>query len=139
MPDWKRPSESDCGYVEVLTTHNTGAVYGHRLVGAAAGPQVLIAGFCPSAEQVFERILSIPTLPWMRGTLLLVRLELLDDLPEDLSSYSGFGKVDHTVVLPWCESCELDETHIRRCYYMTLRTCADLGMISGRGVPAPLN
>lgn len=53
MPDWKRPSESDCGYVEVLTTHHTGAVYGHRLVGATAGPQVLIAAFCPSAEQVF--------------------------------------------------------------------------------------
>ncbi|MEL6102726.1 MAG: hypothetical protein AAFR68_15620, partial [Pseudomonadota bacterium] len=82
MATWKTLTESDAGYVEVLTT-SQGAVFGYRLKGASAGPQVVVAGVCPNAEQVFERLLLTPTLPWMRGTLIVIRLDALDDMLGD--------------------------------------------------------
>lgn len=135
MTKWERLTENECGFVEVLTTERTGIPFGCRLVGAKTGPQVAAAGACPSAEVVFNRLLSIPTLPWLRGNLILLRLDVLDDIFAELSSLASLGEIDRTVMLPWVSSEEDDDQAVlRRSYQMVLRACADLGMISGRGV-----
>lgn len=134
MATWKTLTESDAGYVEVLTTSNNGGVFGYRLKGASAGPQVVAAGVCPSAEQVFERLLRIPTLPWMRGALVLIRLDALDDMLGDLNGLAPLGPIDRTIILPWSSANRPSEAEVRRNYHLVLRACADLGMISGRGV-----
>ncbi|MEL6418525.1 MAG: hypothetical protein AAFQ55_07860 [Pseudomonadota bacterium] len=133
MSTWKTLTESDAGYVEVLTT-SQGAVFGYRLKGASAGPQVVVAGVCPNAEQVFERLLLTPTLPWMRGTLIVIRLDALDDMLGDLHGLAPLGPIDRTIILPWSSANQSNETEVRRNYHIVLRACADLGMISGRGV-----
>lgn len=35
---------TDSGFVEVMTTRETGAVFGYRLVGTQSGPHIAIAG-----------------------------------------------------------------------------------------------
>lgn len=138
MTRWERLNENESGFVEVLTTARTGTAFGCRLVGAKPGPQLAVAGVCPSAEIVFDRLLSIPTLPWLRGNLILLRLDVLDDILMELSSLSSMGEIDRTVMLPWVDPDQEDRQTLRRSYHMVLRACADLGMISGRGV-APAN
>lgn len=134
MADFKNLTKADSGYVEVMTNEKTGMAFGYRLTGASAGPQLVVAGTCPSAEKVFDRLLAIPSLPWMRGNLVLIRLDALDNLLGDLSSLSPLGPVDRTLVLPLPDAKELDETLTLHSYHMVLRACAELGMISGRGV-----
>ena len=126
--------QSACGCVEVLTTERTGNRFGYRLVGASAGPQIVVAGTCSSAEKVFDRMLSIPTLPWMRGNLILVRLDALDDFVGEISALKPFGKIDRTLILPWTSDEETSDLFTRRSYHKVLRACADLGKIAGRGV-----
>ncbi|SMX38613.1 hypothetical protein [Maliponia aquimaris] len=122
---------TECSFVEVLTDDRSGTVYGYRLTGASAGPQVVVAGMCRTAEDIFERFLALPTLPWMRGTLTLVRLDCFDEATEGAMS---LGPVDCTVVLPWVSEDTVDLGTLRRGYYNVLRICAGLGMIQGRGV-----
>lgn len=135
MSNWKKLAQADFGYIEALTATAKGTVIGYRLVGASAGPQLVVAGICPSSEHVFDRLLSIPTLPWMRGSLVLIRTSALDNLLSDLPSVSVLGEIDRTMVLPFSDTEKADETIIRRSYHQVLRACASLGMISGRGVP----
>lgn len=135
MSNWKKLAQADCGYIAALTATAKGTVIGYRLVGASAGPQLVVAGICPSSEHVFDRLLSIPTLPWMRGSLVLIRTSALDNLLSDLPSVSVLGEIDRTMVLPFSDTEKADETIIRRSYHQVLRACASLGMISGRGVP----
>ncbi|MBY6057165.1 hypothetical protein [Leisingera daeponensis] len=137
MSNWKKLSEADFGYTEALTAAADGTVLGYRLVGASAGPQLVVAGICPSTEHVFDRLLSIPTLPWMRGSLVLIRAGALDNLLSDLSSVSVLGENDRTLVLPFTDTDRIDERTVRRSYHQVLRACASLGMISGRGVMPP--
>ncbi|WP_415918839.1 hypothetical protein [Tateyamaria sp. SN6-1] len=127
-------NKTESGFAEVLTTQATGEVYGHRLRGAAPGPQLVVAGMCASAEIVFDRLLQIPTLPWMKGNLLLIQLNKLDNLQFDLATLPPLGIIDRTLVLPWDSSDETDVIAARRNYHLVLRTCAELGMIQGRGV-----
>ncbi len=118
----------------MLLTDRTSTAFGYRLVGAKPGPQVVVAGICPAAEGVFERLLSIPTLRWMRGNLVVVRLDVLDDLVQDISSLAPLGVVDRTVVLPVADTEEGNALRVGRNYHLVLRTCTELGMIAGRGV-----
>ena len=134
MAHWKTVESSIAGYVEVLSTERTGTAYGYRLFGAQAGPQVVVAGSCSEAEQVFDRLLAIPTLPWIRGNLVLLRLDVLDNLYHDLRSLASVGRVDEIVFLPWTCSDEGNEQLARRNFHMVLRMCTQLGMINGRGV-----
>ena len=127
-------SERDCGYLEVFSTLKTGRTFGYRLVGASPGPQLVVAGHCGESADIFDRLLQIPTLPWMRGNLVLIRLDALDDLVQDIASIAHIGVVDRTMMLPLGESDRIDEVIQRRTYHSILRTCAQLGMISGRGV-----
>lgn len=134
MSNQKIIAERDSGYLEVFTIRHTGTVFGYRLVGATQGPQLVVAGHCQASSDVFERLLKIPTLPWMRGNLVLIRLDALDDLVMDISSIAHIGTVDRTVILTDTDQDNSHEALQRRNYHMILRTCAQLGMISGRGV-----
>ncbi len=134
MATFTKLKEANCGYVEIMATEQTGTSFGYRLVGASAGPQIVVAGICPSAAQVFVRLLAIPSLPWMRGNLVLIRLDALDNLWGDLSLMSPLGEIDRTLILPWSDIEDTDAELIRRGYLMVLRACAELGMICGRGV-----
>ena len=127
-------TDTDAGFVEVLTTKSTGEVYGYRLTGAAPGPVLVAAGHCDAAEALFERIMRIPTLPWMRGTLVLIRLGRLDVHTRIADDLVELGPVDRTIVLPFADHGEASALELRRTYHNILRTCADLGMISARGV-----
>lgn len=129
-----RTAATECGDIEIFTTGRTGTVFGYRLVGALPGPQLVVAGICPAAARVFDRLLSIPTLPWMRGNLVMVQLDALEDLVGDISSMVELGPVDRTIVLPGGTETGGGELLIRRNYHAVLRACADLGMIAGKGV-----
>ena len=138
MSKWNTIADTESVYLEVFTTQITGNVFGHRIVGATAGPQVVVAGHCEAATDLFERLLKIPTLPWLRGNLVLIRLDALDDLVHDISSIASIGTVDRTIILADTSSEEVDEFIHRRNYHTILRTCAQLGMIAGRGVARPM-
>ena len=134
MPRWTKTFETESGYVEVLTSDKDGTPFGYRLVGARTGPQVVIAGTCPTSDVIFDRLMSLPTLPWMRGNLVLIRLDAMDGMLGDLTEISSLGEIDRTLVLPWGDKNCLNETAIRRSYHAVRRVCTDMGMISGRGV-----
>lgn len=134
MSDRPIIANHDCGYLEVFCTPDTGTPFGYRLVGASPGPQLVVAGHCTASADIFDRLLNIPTLPWMRGNLVLIRLDALDNLVQDIGSIAHIGTVDRTVILPNDADAPLDERAQRRTYHAILRTCAQLGMISGRGV-----
>lgn len=121
-----------CSFVNVLTTQSTGAIFGYRLQGAAAGPQLVVAGTCSNAVAAFDRILRIPTLPWMKGTLVLIQLDKLADIDADLSALPNLGAIDRTLILPWDQNG--GALAVRRSCNQVLRACTDLGMIRGRGV-----
>lgn len=134
MHDQSSGLQQTVGQIDPLTITSTNLVIGHRLIGASAGPQLVVAGVCPSADEVFQRILSIPTLPWMRGNLVLLRLDRLEDAAEVLHEISYIGPIDRTIFLPWPDTETLSKPLVRRSYHMVLRACAELGMIAGRGV-----
>lgn len=131
-----RKSTTDAGgrYIDVLTSKNSGTIHGYLLIGANAGPQVVVAGMCSYAVEVFDRLLSTPTLPWMRGNLVMIQLDALEDLEQDTSSLAPLGIVDQTIILPCGESEFTDNRLVRASYHMVLRACAELGMIAGRRV-----
>ncbi|MGR3513597.1 MAG: hypothetical protein ACU0GG_12615 [Paracoccaceae bacterium] len=129
--------ETEAGFVDVLTTEDKGVVYGYRLTGASPGPVLLVAGHCAAAERIFERILSIPTLRWMRGSLILLRLELLDDLCLD-NDLLALGSVDRTFMLPMVDPLTHSKLDLHQTYHRVLQAAAGLGMISGRGVASPI-
>ncbi|WP_457086156.1 hypothetical protein [Marinovum sp. KMM 9879] len=127
--------EADANYVDVLTNTRDGTVFGYRLVGASAGPQVAVLGTCAAAELAFDRLMHIPTLPWMKGNLILIQLDALDDALSQIDSLVAIGPIDRTITLPRANQGGLSEAEIRHHYQTILRACTELGMISGRGVP----
>lgn len=105
---------------------------GYQIVGGRAGPALLIVGQGGDVEVAFRRILALPNLPWLRGTLSLMRLAdkdmgldglMLDQLSGDL------GKIDGTLHVNGYSG------DAREVYWTILRFCSQYGMISGRGVP----
>ncbi|WP_286910886.1 hypothetical protein [Roseovarius sp.] len=134
MHDQSHGLRQSVGQIDPLTITSTNLVIGHRLTGASAGPQLVVAGVCPSADAVFDRILSIPTLPWMRGNLVLLRLDRLEDAAEMLHEIQHIGTIDRTIFLPWPDTEVPSKPLIRQSYHMVLRACTELGMIAGRGV-----
>ena len=134
MSNWHTVAERECGYLEVFTTQFTGTVFGYRIVGSKLGPQVVVAGSCDASTAVFERLLAIPTLPWLRGNLVLILLDALDDIVHDISSIESIGHVDRTIMLANSPTDDGGKALNQKNYHMILRVCAELGMISGRGV-----
>lgn len=87
--------------------------------GLSAGPRLVVT--CPEelARALAERLWGLPNLGRMRGSL-VVRADTQDPV---------FDLPDLVVVLR-----EMPETDA---YYQVLARMADLGMITGRGVPLP--
>ena len=126
------PIEHDaCGFLEVFTTEATGEPYAYRLLGVRRGPQLAIAGHGAPADAVFDRLLSIPSLPYIHGSLLLVQLDRLNKSFDDLDRLTLRAPIDRIFMLP---SCETGTVFIRRLCSDVLRVVAGLGMIGGRGV-----
>ncbi len=135
MTNWTKLNEQESGFVEVLATEREGIPYGYRLRGHRSGPQLVVAGVCPAAGEVFDRILQIPTLPWMRGTLTLIMLDVLDASIGDVNHFDPLGPIDRTIMLSSMENGSSNEGDMKRHYHSVLRACAALGMIAGRGIP----
>lgn len=131
MPEEVKNTETDCSYLQVLVTHASGKVFGHRVIGAKQGPQLVVTGHGRMASRVFERLLGIPTLPWLRGALVLIRLDSIEDADADLDQFADFGVIDRTLAL---EDGLVDQVKLRN-YRLVLGACTQLGMIDGRGVP----
>ena len=121
------------GLIEDLTDPATGTRIGYRLVGNWRGPQLVVAGHGALADRVFERILAIPTLPWIRGRLVMVRLDAIGEYAGSLELLHPLGEVDRTLMLPFASS-EHFAVDVREGYQSVLRAAAELGMIRGRGV-----
>lgn len=114
----------DSRFAEVLPT-------GLQFKGSSAGPEILVAAPKDLAEAVFKRLLNLPTLPWMSGAIRFVALD------EAQSTFHGEETFDEMLCLPRVLDQELDEQSIHHALLTTLRLCAKLGMISGRGLGDP--
>lgn len=121
--------------VEVLTNPAGTAKIGYRLGGIYAGPHVVVAGHDPIADMTYSRLISLPTIGWMRGSLTLLlmnameRRGLLDNTMNALDP-----KPDEIHFLPYNLDPAFHTEAAVSGYRSTLRLCASLGMISGRGV-----
>ncbi|MEL7026450.1 MAG: hypothetical protein AAGO57_04355 [Pseudomonadota bacterium] len=125
------PNPQQSRFVEVLTNPMSGQVFGNRLMGAGPGPQLVVAGFGNDAEETFDHLMSIPTLPWMRGRLILLSLDALSETAMEIDTLSPLGSVDRTMILPTDASSDDRSGDNAR---HVLRTMTELGMIAGRGV-----
>lgn len=122
-----------CLYVEVLTAETDGSIFGHRFVSENAGPQLVVASTCATSEVIVKRLMKIPSLPWAKGSLVLIRLDALDGMLGDLGKVSPLGSIDRVIVLPGIDLTAADKAPLRRGYRALLRACVDLELISGRG------
>lgn len=123
--------------IEVLTDVSGQRTIGYKLGGYRVGPSVLVAGHAPIAAKVYDRLMRLPTIGWMHGSLTLVFLNELEQ--NGFQIYFGpriEPRPDELHFLAY----HLDPTHHAEAaeagYWSTLRLCARLGMISGRGIPS---
>ncbi|MEJ6404929.1 hypothetical protein [Yoonia sp. 2307UL14-13] len=115
--------------VDVMTAAERDAPLGYRLGGFRAGPSLVVTGCDRVAEAVFDRLLAVPTLAWMRGRLTLIFMDRLDG--EAFDELEPSLPVDQTIILP--HDAVADDM-VTAAYWMVLRACTQLGMIDGRGV-----
>lgn len=126
----------DAKYVDVITSQQGGHVTGYRLQGSRPGPNLLVAGFSPCADAIYDRLLNLPTLPWLRGTLSMLLLDTPNISDRSVTELTGPGtRIDDVLFLPF-NTMEPDHMadHVRSGYRSVLRLCERLGMIDGRGV-----
>lgn len=129
---------AESSLVHILTSPWSGSTIGYRVGGFNAGPSVLVECCDPVAPLVYDRLLRLPTLAWMRGTLNLVFLDVIEHegLEGCVAELVG-SRPDELVSLP----CNLDGKHHKETaiegYWTVLRACKALGMIEGRGVLPP--
>lgn len=126
---------TDGKFVEVLQLED-GTPFGYRFLGSGSGPQLAVAGDRASLAPVFDALREIPSLPWMRGAIVLVDLDTLARARR-WEALDGLGPIDRTVTLPF----DLDHSGSarlkRRICNHVLGVAASLGMIAGRGVFRP--
>ncbi|SMX46604.1 hypothetical protein [Actibacterium lipolyticum] len=122
-------------FVKTLSAGNTAAPLGYCIGGTRPGPYVLVSGHSTISDSVYERLLAIPTLSWMRGKLFLVQLDTLDEQlnSNPLKELEGLH-FDKTFFLPFCAMPAFTQDAIEQGYRSVLRVCTQLGMIDGRGV-----
>lgn len=125
----------ECRAVEVLTSETTGTVIGYCLGGGRPGPNLLISGFDPLISEIFEKLIEIPTLPWMWGQLYLVTLDALDAEynGNPLEELNGIT-FDDVIFLPALDAAMDVPATAQDGYRTVLRACAGMGMIAGRGI-----
>lgn len=129
-------NQEGCRYVEVLNDRRDARPFGFRIGGVRPGPTAVVAGYSPVAQEIYERLLDLPTLPWLRGSLVLITLDALDVALIDDEMIDLIGPVDRTLHLPFPTRTNR-EAAVREGYWAVLKLCAQLGMISGRGVGRP--
>lgn len=136
-----RPEPPKRPYIEELFLPDRGRRFGFRIGALQPGPNVVVTCEGQLARQVYLRLLLIPSLNRIRGTLYLLTVEPLGDLPAatTLRDLLQLGPVDGALNIPGVDLSALDEAAvqqtIRRNYWAVLRLCAKLGMIAGRGIP----
>ena len=109
---------------------------GHVCGGLRPGPVVVVSGFTALASPVYDRLLELSSLPFIRGTLLLVYTDRLGKTPRQFETIQA---VDELLFLPFVEVDSADATDLaearEEAYWTILSLCARLGMIAGRGIP----
>ncbi|WP_131802285.1 hypothetical protein [Yoonia tamlensis] len=132
--------QNSAAFVEVLTTNQQGKPFGLKFGGAFAGPNVLVAGHRPLTSMVCDRLLQLPTIHWMRGTLTVISLDALEEAAMSRSVASVIeGRPDELLFLPYAPRTAFREAAAKESYWSILRLCTSLGMISGRGIPSNPN
>lgn len=126
-------------FVEILTAPITGNAIGYGFGGSLPGPNALVAGDAALIEALSERLLRLPTLPWMWGKLYLVSIDGSDcaDL-EDVRDCLAEVQLDELILLPHTKTLQGWQQSVDQGYWTTLRLCSRLGMIEGRGVRGDL-
>ena len=121
--------------VDVLTSQSGSKIIGYRIGGFNPGPNLLVAAHDPVAALVYDRLMLLPTLCWMRGSLNLIFLNAIEHA--GINAHIGQmtdTKPDELIFLPY----HLDEKHhsdaANEGYWTVLRACTAIGIISGRGV-----
>lgn len=108
-------------FMEVLTTTVAGHLIGYRLHGCYTGPTVVIAASEILLDPLASRFTALPTLPWMRGTLILVDIDAIGD-----GTWHPTHAIDATLALPvHSKSATAEMSGFRS----ILRLCNRLGMI----------
>lgn len=127
--------QSDTKFVEALTADTSGEFIGYRFGGGRPGPNALIAADARLIEALSDRLVSLPTLPWMWGQLYLVALDDVECRAlKDVRLCLPDLTFDELVMLPYAPGDDTHDISIDRAYWATLRLCRQLGMIQGRGV-----
>lgn len=115
-------------------------VCGYRIRGAAPGPVALAVGRRDAAGESFHRLAQLSSLPWLRGELVLVFEDALDDPASGLTRDDVCARIiDGAVYInfdPTAIAGRAKRAKARReVYWTVLRLMTRLGMIAGRGVP----
>lgn len=122
-------------FVEVLTAEMSGEAIGYCFGGGRPGPNALVAGDRRLMNALFERLNTLPTLPWMWGRLYLGTTENIERVGlKDIKNGLANLHFDGLVMLPYLAGAKTHAISVDRAYWGTLRLCRNLGMIVGRGV-----
>lgn len=123
-------------HVEVLTCPSNGSLVGYSVQGSRPGPNILVSGHSPMAQKIFDMLMALPTLPWLRGSITLIFVEVFDqDVLPRANAHIPKDRLDELLFLPFCPDQDTEDCAVKEGYWSILRLCARLGMIDGRGVP----
>ena len=112
---------------------------GHRLGGNRPGPALIVSGFEDLSREVYERLMALPSLRFVKGTLYLMYTDKLgEDIEAQVLSPKITGPIDDVLFLPFVASEANDSEEITKArtdaFWAILAMCARYGMISGRGI-----
>lgn len=115
-----------------IARHDTDATSSavETIGGHFSGPVVAVCAFGAVAELVFSRLQNVPTLPWLRGSLHLIRVDELGCVSQVPNSIDP----DEIIMLEAPSSQKDKAAAAESGYWDVLRLCASLGMIEGRGI-----
>lgn len=133
----ERHMACNAALVDVITDAAESAPLGYEICGAFAGPTLLVVGHSAVAEKVYDRLVKLPTLVRMHGTLVLVFLDRMERHGFDLYiNQMGAPAPDELVFLAF----DLDPAHhaaaAQAGFEEALRISARLGMIADIAPPA---
>jgi len=103
------------------------------------GPFLLVCGRGAICNPAFERIMELPSLPWLRGTLVLSYIGQVDVAGRSQLSpgANAAARCDATLFLDFMGDHEGARiAYADEAYWTILRKMTELGMIAGRGVPS---
>lgn len=113
----------------------TKAVLGYELGGCLAGPVLLVVGYGATLRAVRAKFATVPTLPWIRGRVVVLPMELLEPSGRGPSAPDILDQPYDDMIMLAYQGADLDSSVVAQDGYQTiLRKCRDMGMISGRGI-----